>query len=53
MVTKVYIVRHAEAIGNINETFQGRTDENVTEKGYKQLEALSDRFRDIHIDVLY
>lgn len=53
MVTKVYLIRHAEAMGNINETFQGRTDENVTEKGYKQLAELSKRFKDISLDVIY
>jgi len=53
MVTKVYIIRHAEALGNIDETFQGRIDKPVTEKGHKQLEALSERFKDIHIDVIY
>ena len=39
MVTRVYLIRHAEAMGNINETFQGRTDENLTEKGYRQRRA--------------
>lgn len=53
MVTRVYLVRHAEAMGNINETFQGRTDENITEKGYKQLRELSERFKDIQLDVIY
>lgn len=53
MVTKIYFIRHAEAMGNINETFQGRTDAGVTEKGYKQLNALSVRMKDIHLDKIY
>ena len=53
MVTRVYLIRHAEAMGNINETFQGRTDENITEKGYKQLAELSKRFKEISIDKIY
>lgn len=52
-MTTVYIVRHAEAEGNKNKTFQGRTDCNVTEKGYRQLDALAEKFKDIKIDKLY
>ena len=53
MVTTVYLVRHAEAEGNVNETFQGRVDTEVTEKGMRQLDCLAERFRDIPIQVLY
>jgi len=52
-MTTVYLVRHAEAEGNILEIFQGRTDCNVTEKGYKQLKALSERFKEIAIDAVF
>lgn len=53
MVTTLYLVRHAEAEGNINETFQGMIDTNVTDKGEKQLACLAERFRDIPITALY
>ncbi len=53
MKTKVYLVRHAEAMGNVNEFFQGRTDCEISPKGKKQLDCLAERFRDIHFDVLY
>lgn len=53
MVTTVYFVRHAEATGNVDETFQGRTDTEVTERGKKQLALLAERFRDIPIERLY
>lgn len=52
-MTTLYLVRHAEAEGNKNKVFQGRTDCNLTEKGYRQLDALSERFKDIKIDKLY
>ncbi len=52
-MTTVYLVRHAEAEGNVNHTFQGHTNAEVTEKGYLQLEQLSERFKDIKIDSLY
>ena len=53
MVTELYIVRHCEAEGNISETFQGHTDSNITEKGALQLEKLSERFRNIPVDIIY
>lgn len=53
MVTTLYLVRHCEAEGNINDTFQGSIDQDITEKGAKQLERLSERCRDTNFDVIY
>lgn len=53
MVTNLYIVRHCEAEGNINETFQGHSDGDITPKGAMQLEKLAERFRNIPIDAVY
>lgn len=50
---RIYFVRHAEAMGNVMEFFQGRTDCEVSEKGYKQLERLAERFKDIPIERIY
>lgn len=52
-MTRIYLVRHAEAMGNVEEFFQGRTDCEVSEKGKKQLEFLAERFRDIPIEAIY
>lgn len=52
-MTTVYLVRHAEAEGNINRVFQGRTDCGVTENGYKQLESLAERFKGERLDCVY
>lgn len=52
-MTKIYLVRHAEAMGNVQEFFQGRTDCEVSEKGKKQLECLAERFGDIPIEAIY
>lgn len=52
-MTTVYIVRHCEAEGNVLGVFQGSTDLDVSEKGRKQLIKLSERFRDIKLDVVY
>ena len=52
-MTRIYLVRHAEAMGNVQEFFQGRTDCEVSEKGKKQLELLAERFKDIPIEAIY
>lgn len=52
-MTKLYIVRHCEAMGNVNRIFQGSTDLDISETGAKQLEYLTKRFEDIQIDRLY
>lgn len=49
-MTKIYIVRHCEAEGNVRRIFQGLTDLDITPLGVLQLKKLSERFRDIHID---
>lgn len=53
MVTRIYLVRHAEAEGNVQEFFQGSLDTDLTEKGLRQLDFLAERFRDIPIEALY
>ena len=49
-MTKIYIVRHCEAIGNVKRIFQGSTDLDISETGAKQLEYLKKRFADIPLD---
>ena len=52
-MTRIYLVRHAEAEGNIYRVFQGQQDTLLTETGKLQLRALEERFRDIHVDAVY
>lgn len=52
-MTKLYLVRHAEALGNVLEFFQGRTDCEVSERGEKQLECLAEYFKNIPIEAIY
>ena len=52
-LTKIYFVRHCEATGNLNRTFQGSTNTDITDLGAKQLEYLKKRFENIHIDKIY
>ncbi len=52
-MVKIYLVRHGEAMGNVEEFFQGRTDCEISPKGKKQLDFLSERFKDIYFDEIY
>ncbi|CDZ24127.1 phosphoglycerate mutase [[Clostridium] cellulosi] len=52
-MTKLYLVRHAEAQGNIDRYFHGVTDADISKNGACQLERLKERFKDIEIDAVY
>ena len=51
--TTLYVVRHAEAEGNLYRRIHGWYDALITENGYRQIAALEERFRPIHIDAVY
>lgn len=52
-MTKIYFVRHCEALGNLKRLFQGISDFDISEMGTKQLEFLKKRFENIKIDKIY
>lgn len=52
-MTKIYFVRHCEAMGNLKRLFQGISDFDISEMGAKQLEFLKNRFTNIKIDKVY
>ena len=52
-VTKVYIIRHAQAEGNLLRQAQGHTNGDITEIGMRQIKALEERFKDIPVDACY
>ena len=52
-MTEIYIIRHTQAEGNLYHMMQGHWDGRVTELGWKQIDALAERFRDIHVDAVY
>ncbi len=52
-MTKIYIVRHAEAEGNLYRRIHGQYDSLVTPRGMEQIKALAKRFEDIPIDAVY
>ncbi len=52
-MTKVYLVRHAEAEGNLYRRVHGQYDSLITNNGYRQIAALKERFADIPVDAVY
>ena len=52
-MTKIYLIRHAEAEGNLYRIVQGHFDSYITGRGRKQIDALAERFKDVHLDALY
>lgn len=52
-MTKLYLIRHAEAEGNLYRIAQGQSQSALTDLGRRQLAALEARFRDIRIDAVY
>ena len=52
-MTTIYLIRHAEAEGNLYRRVHGWYNSLITENGYRQIAALEERFRDIHIDAVW
>lgn len=52
-MTEIYIIRHAEAEGNLGRRIHGHYDSLITPNGMRQIAALENRFRDISVDACY
>lgn len=52
-MTSIYLIRHGEAVGNVARTVQGISDNEITPKGYKQLECLGERAKELKLDKIY
>ncbi len=52
-MTEIYLIRHAQAEGNVYRMMQGHWDGDVTDMGMKQIDALAERFRDKAVDAVY
>lgn len=53
MSTTVYLVRHAEAEGNVGRRCHGIYDSMLTQRGLEQAKAVGDRFRTLRLDAVY
>lgn len=52
-MTKIFLIRHAEAEGNIHRRAHGHFNGLVTVNGYRQIEQLKERFLSEKIDAVY
>lgn len=52
-MVELYLIRHAEAEGNLYRRMHGQYDSGVTELGRRQIDALGRRFRDISLNAVY
>ena len=52
-MTTIYLIRHAEAEGNLYRRIQGHWNGQVTPRGCRQIAALAERFKDMRIDAVY
>jgi len=52
-MTNIYLIRHAQSIGNIEKRLTGRVDYPLTDEGKKQVKKLTYRLKDIHFDAAY
>lgn len=52
-MTTLYLIRHAEAEGNLFKRIHGQYDSPVTPLGRGQIECLRKRFDRIHVDAVY
>ncbi len=52
-MTTLYLIRHAEAEGNLYRRIQGWYDALITDNGYRQIRALEGRFSGVPVDAVY
>lgn len=52
-MTEIYLIRHAQAEGNLYRMMQGHWDGGVTALGLRQIDCLAERFRHERIDAVY
>ncbi len=52
-MTRLYIIRHAEAEGNLYRRCHGQYDGKITENGHEQIALLRGRCADLQVDALY
>lgn len=52
-MTTLYLIRHAEAEGNLYRRIHGQYNSLITDNGYRQIRALRERFANVAIDAVY
>ena len=50
---KIYLIRHGESTGDIEDRFGGDYDDHLTEKGKQQAQELANKLKDRGIEIIY
>ena len=53
LLTRIYLIRHGQSLGNLERRFLGHTDLDLSELGYIQAEATATALADVKIDAIY
>lgn len=53
MNTTIYLTRHGQTLWNLEKRLQGGGNSPLTEEGIERAKELSDRLKNIHIDIIY
>ena len=52
-MTTIYLIRHAEAEGNLYRIAQGQANSGLTDRGWQQVRLLARRFAEVPVDAVY
>ena len=52
-VTKIYVIRHGESVGNLHRICLGHTDLDLTDLGLKQAECTAEALSEVKFDAIY
>ena len=52
-ITKIILVRHGQSLGNLNRTFLGHTDLDLSEMGCLQAETTAEHLKNVEINKIY
>jgi len=52
-MTRIYLIRHGESVGNLNRICLGHTDLDLTDLGYEQAEKTAEALKNIDFSAIY
>ena len=52
-LTRIYLIRHGESVGNLNRICLGHTDLDLTELGYEQAKKTAEALKNVEFDAIY
>ena len=53
MITKIYLVRHTQSIGNIEDRLTGKSNYDITKEGQEYVDLMTEKLKNIKFDNVY